>query len=162
MAMKRKVLFPTDFSRLSDAALPLATSIARDRNAEIIILHIQEPPAAYAAGELYFGPMEPDNQALRQTLESVTPNDPSVVCIHHLVMGDPAKEIVRVADEEEVEMIVMSTRGRTGLAHVLMGSVAEKVVRRAGCPVLVFKSPPQKDERMAATSTIVRSNADLR
>ena len=159
--MKRRILFPTDFSRLSDAALPLATSIARDRQAEIIILHIQEPPAAYAAGELYFGPMEPDTQALRQTLESVTPNDPNVVCIHHLVMGDPAKEIVRVADEEEVEMIVMSTRGRTGLAHVLMGSVAEKVVRRASCPVLVFKSPPHRDEPTAATATIVRSNAGL-
>jgi nucleotide-binding universal stress UspA family protein len=160
--MKRKILFPTDFSPLSDAALPLATSIARDRQAEIIILHVQIPPAAYAAGELYYGPMEPDIDLLRKTLERVTPNDSTVVCVHHLVMGDPAKEIVRIADDEEVEMIVMSTRGRTGLAHVLMGSVAEKVVRRASCPVLVFKSYPHKDEPTATIATAVRSNAGRR
>ncbi len=151
--MTKKILFPTDFSRLSDAALPLAASVARDRHAELIILHVQEPPTAYAAGELYYGPMEPDTEALRQTLEGVKPNDPSVLCIHHLVMGDPAKEIVKVADDEEVEMIVMSTRGRTGLAHVLMGSVAEKVVRRASCPVLVFKSAPQKEQPKSPDST---------
>ncbi len=151
--MRPKILFPTDFSNLSGAALPLATSIARDRHAELIILHVQEPPAAYAAGELYFGPMEPDTDTIRQTLEQVRVNDPGVPCIHHLVMGDPAKEIVRVADDEDVEMIVMSTRGRTGLAHVLMGSVAEKVVRRAACPVLVVKSPLTREHPVSSAKS---------
>ncbi len=148
--MKPKILFPTDFSQFGDAALPMATSIARDRNADLVILHVQEPPAAYAAGELYFGPMEPDVETIRQTLEQVRPSDPNVLCIHHMTMGDPAKEIVRVADEENVDMIVMSTRGRTGLAHVLMGSVAEKVVRRANCPVLVVKSHAKKEHALDA------------
>jgi nucleotide-binding universal stress UspA family protein len=151
--MKAKILFPTDFSRLSEAALPMATSIARDRHAELIILHVQEPPAAYAAGELYFGPMEPDTETIRQALEQVRVSDPGVPCIHHLVMGDPAKEIIRLADDEDVDMIVMSTRGRTGLAHVLMGSVAEKVVRRANCPVLVVKSPAKKEHALGTTKS---------
>ncbi len=144
--MTRKVLLPTDFSHLSDVALPLATSLARDRNAELVILHVQEPPTAYAAGELYFGPLEPDSESLRQTLVQVQPTDLSVPCTHRLVMGDPAREIVRVAEEENVELIVMSSRGRTGLAPVLMGSVAERVVRGAQCPVLVCKSPAAKKQ----------------
>ena len=137
----KRILFCTDFSRLSDAALPLASSIARERGAALIILHIQEPPTVYAAGELYYGPIKPDEDTLKQMLHRVTPADPAVSCTHQMIIGDPATEIVRVAQEEGVDMIVMSTHGRTGLARVLMGSVAEKVVRRAHCPVVVFKQP---------------------
>jgi nucleotide-binding universal stress UspA family protein len=135
----KKILFCTDFSRLSDAALPLATSLARDQKGALIVVHVQEPPAVYAAGELYYGPLEPDKEALQELLHRVTPADPAVVCTHQMVFGDPAMEIVRVAKDEGVGMIVMSSHGRTGLARVLMGSVAEKVVRRAHCPVVIFK-----------------------
>ena len=72
-------------------------------------------------------------------LTRVKPEDPMVEFKHQLAFGDPAKEITRIAAEERVEMIVMSSHGRTGLARVVMGSVAEKVVRRANCPVVVFK-----------------------
>jgi nucleotide-binding universal stress UspA family protein len=60
---------------------------------------------------------------------------------HQLEEGDPVTEILRVAQERECELIVMGTHGRTGLAHLLMGSVAERVVRRSGCSVLVVKTP---------------------
>jgi nucleotide-binding universal stress UspA family protein len=67
-------------------------------------------------------------------------------------MGDPAGEIVRIATEEQVEMIVLGTHGRTGMVRFLMGSVAEAIVRRAPCPVLVYR---ESAERLARTPTPV-------
>jgi universal stress protein A len=139
----KKILFTTDLSHPSDAGLPLATSIARDQGSELMILHVMELPRAYAPGEWTFIPLEPDVEAIKQMLDKVKPTDPTVPCAHRMVSGDPATEIVRVAAEENVEMIVMSTHGRTGLPHLLMGSVAEAVVRRAPCPVVTFKQRPE-------------------
>ena len=139
-----KILFCTDFSRYSDAALPLATSLARAKNASMVVLHVQEPPTAYAAGELYYGPMEPDPDMLQQMLHRVKPDDCNVPFKHLMVYGNPAKEIARIADDECVEMIVMSTHGRTGLARMVLGSVAEMVIRRVHCPVVVFKEAEQE------------------
>jgi nucleotide-binding universal stress UspA family protein len=139
-----KILFPTDFSSLSDAALGHATALARDTGAALLILHVEEPPAAYGAGEMYYGIPDPDNEALQAMLEQVKPTDTTVPYEHRLVTGDPAGEIVRVAEEEKVDLIVIGTHGRTGLRRLLMGSVAEAVVRRAKCPVFTFK-PPHDD-----------------
>jgi len=99
----------------------------------------------YAAEELYYGPIESDKNALEQILRRVKPADPTVSCTHKLASGDPASEIVRVAKDEGVNMIVMSSHGRTGLSRMLMGSVAEKVVRRAPCAVVTFKQPQEAD-----------------
>ena len=107
-------------------------------------MHVEEPPLAYGGGELYYGIPEPNTAALRTMLEKVRPHDPTVKCVHRMETGDPAAEIVRVADEEGVDLIVMSTHGRTGLTRMLMGSVAELVVRRASCPVMTFKQPAEK------------------
>ena len=74
-------------------------------------------------------------------LEDVKPSDPMVPCTHRLTMGNPAGEIVRIAAEVGAEMIVLGTHGRTGMSRLLMGSVAEAVVRRAPCPVLVYRAP---------------------
>jgi nucleotide-binding universal stress UspA family protein len=74
-------------------------------------------------------------------LQAVVPTQPNVPYEHRLVTGDPAAEIVRVADDEHVDMIVLGSHGRSGLRRLLMGSVAEVVVRKAPCPVLTFKQP---------------------
>jgi len=63
-----------------------------------------------------------------------------------IVHGDAAAEIVRVASEHEVDLIVVSSHGRTGLGRIIFGSTAEAVVRHASCPVLVVKPPPQEEE----------------
>ena len=136
----KKILFPTDFSHLSDNALQHATTLARETGATLVILHVEEPPIAYGGGEMYYGIPDPDQDEMRRMLDEIRPTDPSVHFEHRMVMGDPAGEIVKLADEEHVDMIVMGTHGRTGLSRVLMGSVAESVVRRASCPVLTFKS----------------------
>ncbi len=137
----KTILFPTDFSSLSDAALEHATALALNIHAKLLIVHVTEPAAIYGAGEMYYGVPEPDDSALQAMLLDLKPSDPRVSCEHRLTKGSPAAEIVRLAEEIGAEMIVMGTHGRTGLGHFLMGSVAEAVVRRAKCPVLTVKSP---------------------
>jgi universal stress protein A len=137
----RKILFPTDFSDDGKHALELATSLARDGGGSLVIIHVEEPPMAYGGGELYLGIQEPDREELRKTLAAVVPTDPAVPCVHKLLVGDPAEAILQVAESDQVDMIVMGTHGRRGLTRLLMGSVAEAVVRRATCPVLTVKQP---------------------
>jgi nucleotide-binding universal stress UspA family protein len=139
-----RILFPTDVSTTGHAALEMATSLARDRNATLVIVHVEEPPMAYGGGELYYGIEEPDQDQLRRMLSEVVPTDPAVPCEHRLMIGSPASAIVKMAEEEGVEMIVMPTHGRTGLLRMLMGSVAEEVVRKAKCPVLTVKADAPK------------------
>lgn len=136
----KKILFPVDFSHVTGTLLSAATSLARDRDAEMIILHVQEPLEAYMAGEFYCAPIEPDMQAIKNLLHTIRPTDRHVPYRHLLLAGDPATEILRTAEKEEVEMIVMSTHGRSGLSRVLMGSVAEAVLRRAKVPVMILKT----------------------
>lgn len=135
----KKILFPTDYSHLSDAALHAATSLARDSGATLLIVHIEEPPIAYGGGEMYYGIPDPDREEVRRMLHAVKPTDPAVPYEYRLVTGNPADEVVRLAEEEQVDLIVMGTHGRTGFKRLLMGSVAEEVVRRAKCPVFTFK-----------------------
>jgi len=140
----KKILFPTDFSHTGDAALVLATALARDTGATLLIVHAEEPPTAYGGGELYYGIPEPATEDLRKMLHKIEPTDPAVPYEHRLITGDPAHAIVRLAHDEHVDMIVIGTHGRTGLSRMLMGSVAEAVVRRAECPVLTYKQPAKK------------------
>jgi nucleotide-binding universal stress UspA family protein len=135
----KKILFPTDFSHCGDAALKMATSLARDAGATLLIVHVEEPPVAYGGGEMYYGVPEPASEDLRRMLEAVVPTDLSVPREYRLITGDPSTAIARLAEEEHVDLIVMGTHGRTGLTRLLMGSVAEAVVRRAPCPVLTYK-----------------------
>lgn len=137
--MTGPIVFPTDFSTASDAGLNRAAQLAKQSGAKLIVIHVAEPPLAYGGGELYYGVPEPNEQALADMLSKVKPADADVPCEHRLVRGDPATEIVRLAEEVQASMIVMGTHGRTGVLRLLMGSVAEVVVRRAPCPVLIFK-----------------------
>jgi len=145
------ILVPTDFSTASDAALPQAEALAKQKSASLLILHVEEPPLAYGGGELYYGLPEPNSERILKMLEGVRPADQTVAFTHRLTMGDPAGEIVRIAAEEGVEMIVLGTHGRSGMTRMLMGSVAEIVVRRAPCPVLVYR---------AAAETLVGMRAE--
>jgi universal stress protein A len=144
---ERKILFPTDFSHTGDKALDLATSLARQRDAVLLIVHVEEPPAAYGGGEMYYGMPDPATEDLKKMLSEIVPNDPQVRHEHRLITGDPATAIARVAEEEGAELIVMGTHGRTGLLRLLMGSVAEAVVRRAPCPVLTLKQPHDQEQQ---------------
>lgn len=144
---EKTIVFPTDFSTASDAALVHAAALARQSGARLLIVHVEEPPLAYGGGELYYGLPEPSSERILKMLEDVRPADPAVPFTHRLTMGDPAAEIVRIAGDEHAEMIVLGTHGRTGITRLLMGSVAEAIVRHAPCPVLVYR---ETAERLAA------------
>jgi len=137
----RKILFPTDFSPFGQEALRWATALARDSDATLIIVHVEEPPMSYGGGEVFIGAEEGDREELRKSLVKIIPSDAKVPFEHKLLVGDPATVLVEAADEENADLIVLGTHGRTGLTRLLMGSVAEAVVRRAKCPVLVVKHP---------------------
>lgn len=136
------VLLPTDFSPHSEAALELATILARDTNAKLILLHVDPPvlPGGGTGAALAYEMLPPSTDELKQTLAEVKPSDPRVPCERQVISGTPAKAIEKFARDHDISMIVMGTHGRCGLTRVLMGSVAEAVVRRAPCPVVTVRS----------------------
>jgi universal stress protein A len=137
--MKTRILFPVDFSTGVTQALQLAVSLARDYQGELVLLHVEEPPLAYGGGEFYYGLLEPNRPQLVKMLDEVVVSDPKLAVQRHVVMGSPASAIVSFAEQYDINYIVMPTHGRTGLKRLLMGSVAEEVVRKAPCPVLTVK-----------------------
>jgi nucleotide-binding universal stress UspA family protein len=140
----RAILHPTDFSDRSKFAFGLACSLARDYGARLVVLHVAEPPMAVAGEGVLMLPPAFDLEPLREQLQQLRPEDPKLPAEHRLVQGDAATEILRVAEEAKCDLIVMGTHGRTGLGRLLMGSVAEQVVRKASCPVLTVKTPQRQ------------------
>jgi nucleotide-binding universal stress UspA family protein len=137
----QKILVPVDFSHCGDAALKMAAALAREWDAKLLIVHVEEPALAYGGGEMYYGVPEPRTADLARMLAEIRPADPAVSFEHRLITGEPAEAIVRLAEGEGVGLIVMGTHGRTGFSRLLMGSVAEAVVREAKCAVLTLKQP---------------------
>jgi nucleotide-binding universal stress UspA family protein len=145
----KTILHPTDFSDQSCCAFRVASSLAKDHGAKIIVLHVYPPPINY--GEMIAREQpETYEETLWSNLEGVHPLDGAVPVEHRLIEGEASKEIIRLAKDEECDMIVMGTHGRTGLGRFLMGSTAEAIVRRAACPVLTVKTPLR--EEVAATA----------
>ncbi len=135
-----KILFATDFSEHSKAARHFATSLARDSGAMLLIVHAVEPPP-HAPDRGFTGYVEEgeDTTYARRKLNEIVPTDPAVRCRHMLLDGVAADEIVRCAEDERVDLIVIGSHGRKGVMRMLLGSVAEAVVRRANCPVVTVK-----------------------
>jgi universal stress protein A len=136
-----RILVPTDFSPNSEIALGLATSLARDSGGEIVLAHVETIPLTAAGGEYFYAIPEPPTEELMEKLQHVNPPDSRVPVERRLLAGDTADAIVRIAESEHIDLIVMGTHGRKGLSRFLMGSVAEAVVREAPCPVLTVKQP---------------------
>jgi nucleotide-binding universal stress UspA family protein len=147
----KTILFPTDFSKHAELALPFASALARDYGGRLLIAHVQTPPAV-AYGEMDALPPDPveTEEVVKKRLLSIRPAGQGVPFEHYYIIGDPAGEIVRLANEKQADLIVMGTHGRRGLRRLLMGSVAEQVVRKAPCPVVTVKDPAHLTESDAA------------
>lgn len=138
MTTSKTVLFPTDLSEAEHEVLVLATTLAHDMGARLLILHVEPPPVAH--GEWYTGVMRRSPQEAAAELKKVVPSDLSVPYEHRsLSAAEIAPTILNVAKDEAVDLIVIGTHGRRGLRHILMGSVAEAVVRGASCPVVSYR-----------------------
>jgi nucleotide-binding universal stress UspA family protein len=141
----RRILCPVDFSEHAEQALRYAKAFAQAHQAELILLHVVETPVAYMAPDVVLPADTVDSQraACTERLTALTTSvrDEHANTTWLLVDGNPLVLIVETAAAREVDLIVIGTHGRTGLAHVLLGSVAETVVRKAPCPVLTVKHP---------------------
>jgi universal stress protein A len=149
----QKILLPTDFSGCANYALPYAAAIARATKATIVCVHVVEPvvPAVGYTGLAEPMPIADISDQLEDSAERQLPKlteceECDGLNVEEIIVhGDAAAEIVRVADEQEVDLIVISSHGRTGLGRIIFGSTAEAVVRHANCPVLVVKPPHQEE-----------------
>jgi universal stress protein A len=127
------ILHPTDFSERSGYAFQLACSLARDGGARLIVLHVMPVPLVQEKRGY--------REEMTGELNRLGAPDAQVRVEHRLEEGDPATQILRVAQETGCDLIAMGSHGRTGLDRLLIGSVAEQVLRRAPCPVLTVKAP---------------------
>jgi nucleotide-binding universal stress UspA family protein len=139
-----KILAPTDLSELSRVGLEYALELARGWGAEVTVYHLANAAelASYKASSME-DLLSKHRQILEQFLnDSFAELLPLVEVRQKVEIGSPATSILEEAEREGSDLIVMSTHGRTGLAHMLMGGVTEQVVRNASCPVFSIH-PPQ-------------------
>ncbi len=135
----KTILFATDFSPASNVAFEVAAALARDYKSHMIALHVIEPVhMGFSEYTAYVGPDEDKGLALAK-LNAIKAPSPRVTLEYRLLEGDPAAVIAETAEEVGADLVVAGTHGRTGLTRLVMGSVAEEVLRRAPCPVLTIR-----------------------
>lgn len=149
-----KILLATDFSEDSVNALRFAEELSHKFGSEIIVLHVDQPLPPVMVSEL--GPAfdagainqiaEDQRLAAQRELDNIVKRlrDGQIKARSLLRVGAPFLEIIHAAQAENADLIVLGTHGRTGLAHVLLGSVAERVVQKAGCAVLTVRHPDRR------------------
>jgi nucleotide-binding universal stress UspA family protein len=139
----KRILVPTDFSETSEAALRYGVELARRFSARLCLLHVPEHPGEATETEypvdLFETMQNAADDRLPHLLSEAERHELRPECAMRL--GTPWEEIVRHAEEHDIDLIVMGTHGRDGLARLLLGSVAEMVVRKASCPVLTVHHP---------------------
>ncbi len=143
----KRILLPTDFSDCAKQALKYALDFALERKAKLYILHvIQElsipvgtEDAVYPIAQIYD---DMEREAKKNIHRLVPKRFREKLRVENIIIrGTPYLEIIRTAKKYDVDLITIATHGRTGISHVLLGSTAEKVVRKAPCPVLCVKHP---------------------
>lgn len=148
MVTIKKILCPIDFSKPSYVALEAANGLALQYSSELYLLNVASPipttvPIEQFNYEMYEGKqIEEAKRLLQKVIEERVSKK---VRVHAIVVpGDAQEEIVKIAAKDHVDVIVIATHGRTGWKHIIFGSVTEKVIRLAPCPVLVIRAPHKK------------------
>lgn len=135
------ILHPTDFSDRCAEAFRVACSLAKDHAARVIVVHVPEPDPAPIGMAPLPPPPEGHRGGLEERLSRFQLSAPEIRVEGHVEEGEPATAIVSAAQVTKSDLIVMGTHGRSGLGRLLMGSVAESVLRTASCPVVTVKTP---------------------
>ena len=145
MIKLKKLLVPTDFSESARHALTYGTSFAREYGAELTLLHVVENLTVGYASDLFPVPMAEVFQEISgyakaelSKLAKVA-REKDVAVVEQVVQGKPSAEIIRFAQEQKIDMIVLGTHGKGMLDQALFGSTTERVVRRSPCPVLTVR-----------------------
>jgi nucleotide-binding universal stress UspA family protein len=142
----KTILVPSDFSECSDAALRYGLELARKFNASLHLLHVIQDPATqpWAADGFAIPLLDAIDQWQEEAidrLKAAVPADDRARVTVECRIGSAYQEILRYAAERDIDLIVTGTHGRGGVTHMLLGSIAEKIVRRAPCPVLTVRHP---------------------
>ena len=143
----KKILCPVDYSVSSSEAMKYAAHIAGEEGAKVYLLHVIDVRSYGHESPLDIEMPKPSSENLERIKKELVEDlfqekgGKGVDVEGMVVMGKPVEEILKVAKEQEMDLIVMGTHGRTGIPHVIVGSVAENVVRKAPCPVLTVRHP---------------------
>ena len=147
----KKILVPTDFSEFGEQALLYGCELAKQFSAELHLLNVVQDAVAMFPEPNMMGTsmndLVADMQHLaKKQLEEMPdlPGTEDLKVVREICVGPPFLEIIRYAKKTDIDLIVIGTHGRTGIKHMLMGSVAEKVVRKAPCPVLTVSHPERE------------------
>jgi nucleotide-binding universal stress UspA family protein len=160
MLTVRGILHPTDFSELSNNAFRLACCMAQDYQVPLHILHVATGFEAYKA-EMIFA--QRSEQYMAKDWEKLGEYQwPGVEIRRILEEGNPAEQIIRVSNSVPCDFIVMGCAGRSGLARLLLGSVAEQVLRDATCQVIIVKAPVCVGESLPADSQASAAATELK
>ncbi|MBE0643573.1 MAG: universal stress protein [Bacteroidetes bacterium] len=145
-----RIVVPIDFSEYSKKAFRYAIDFAKTFNAEMILVYVVEPiiyPADFSFGQVALPSIERElhDRSLEQLNALIQTEVPEGITARSVIRsGKPFVEIIQLAKEEKAELIIIATHGHSGIEHVLFGSTAEKVVRKAPCPVLSLRSPERE------------------
>jgi nucleotide-binding universal stress UspA family protein len=143
----KKILVPIDFSDYSKSSLKYAVSFATIFKAEIILVYVVEPviyPPDFSMGQIAIPSVNPEwDIKAKEELEKLARAEiPEGIKVSFVIKtGKPFLEIIDTAAEENADIIIIATHGHSGVEHILFGSTAEKVVRKAPCPVLTLREP---------------------
>jgi nucleotide-binding universal stress UspA family protein len=143
----KKILVPIDFSDYSKSALKYAVNFCKDCNAEMVLIYVVEPviyPPDFSMGQIAIPSVNAEwDERARQELDKLAKEQiPASVPVKTIIKtGKPFLEIIETAGELDIDLIIIATHGRSGMEHILFGSTAEKVVRKAPCPVLTLREP---------------------
>ncbi|PWW81830.1 MULTISPECIES: universal stress protein [Prosthecochloris] len=139
----RRILCPVDFSEASRKAVRYAHEFAKGMGASLVLLNVVEPRPMAVDMSLSYVPLEEDlEKAAKEDLEEIirTEREKGIEVQADVQIGTPSETILEKAEELDVNLIIVGSHGKTGLSRILMGSVAESVVRKAKCPVLIVKA----------------------
>ena len=146
MEQIKSIIVPIDFSEYSKSALKYAIDFAKQFNAKMYLIYVVEPiiyPADFSMGQVAIPSADLDIQSrASEELMSLAKTIGSGIYTETIIRtGKPFVEIIDTAKEMDIDLIIMATHGHTGVEHLLFGSTAEKVVRKAPCPVLTLREP---------------------
>ena len=144
------ILVPTDFSNFADNALRQAVDIAKQYHAKIFLLHvigdhIRQCIEDYCLSDAVVKEIEQDSMMasldnLKKEINRLSDDSSDIEISSYVKRGVPSEEVLREQEEKDIDLIVMASHGRTGISRILIGSVAEKVMRGAKCPVMLVRN----------------------
>jgi len=138
------ILHPTDFSPSSEEAFQLAEALAGGQKSNLVVLHVVPPdgPSVFAGKARVHIRRDEERERRREALRQLRTSNPRVSVEYRLAEGEVGAEILRAANQSHADVIVMGSRGRTGLERLALGSVADQVMRKAPCPVITVTATP--------------------